>query len=253
MDKEKDKNKKPEMKQDVNVNGSEKIIVIQAGRDVNISEPRDLPPTDYKEYFERIAKLRKDVFAHLGNWVDLYAVETRLTKWQEHERGKTAKATDLVDECVRTDKNVLIFGESGAGKTFTCLKLLEGLKEDYGKKEETTNKKIPIFVELSQVKDNDLEEFVRGYVGISKTQFDSDRAKYVIFLDGLNEVGDLKRQKSVFSEIRKFGELNRETRLIVTTQTLSEYHQCSGFELYEIQPFKKEDVIAYLAQFRDKF
>ncbi|MGR3316891.1 MAG: DUF2225 domain-containing protein, partial [Candidatus Anammoxibacter sp.] len=46
---------------------------------------------------------------------------------------------------------------------------------------------------------------------------------------------------------------NRETRLIVTTQTLSEYHQCSGFELYEIQPFKKEDVIAYLAQFRDKF
>lgn len=75
------------------------------------------------------------------------------------------------------NKNVLIFGESGAGKTFTSLKMLDGLKEIYGKKDGTANERIPIFVELSQVKNSDLEEFIREYVGVGKKQFDSDKAK----------------------------------------------------------------------------
>lgn len=78
MDKE--TNKIPEMKQDVNVTGSQDVTVIQAGGDGHYSEVKVLLPKDYKEYFDHLSKLRKDVFAHLSNWVDLNAVETRLTK-----------------------------------------------------------------------------------------------------------------------------------------------------------------------------
>ena len=248
MDKKEDE--KLGMKQDVKIDKSQNVTVTQT-ENIIIELPKRLPPKDYKEYFDQISRIRKEEFEHLGNWVDLDAVETKLTSQQEYDRGRTLSALNLINECVKTARNALIFGESGAGKTFTCLKLFEKIKEEYCRSDAAINERIPLFVELSRVRNKGLDELIRE--GINEDQFNNDKDKYLIFLDGLNEVGDLEDQKRIFSEIKRFCVSDPETRLFVTTQTIAEYHQRSGFELYEIQPFEKEDVIEYLCKFKDKF
>lgn len=118
----------------------------------------------YEEYFISISKVRQREFEHLGYWVDLYAIETKLASLEEKDRGKTVKATELIDECVESGRNALVFGQSGSGKTFTSLKLFESLKEKYYFPEEALNERIPLFVELSQIRNrnNDLKGIIRG-------------------------------------------------------------------------------------------
>ncbi len=154
----------------------------------------------YEEYFMTTSRLRQKEFEHLGYWVDLYAIETKLVSLQEQDRGRTVKTIDLVNECVKYGKNALIFGESGSGKTFTCLKLFETFKDEYYRIDAALNERIPLFIELSRIRNDDLVKIIRG--SIDEAQFNRDKSKYIIFLDGLNEMGDLKEQQRIFGQIR---------------------------------------------------
>ena len=211
----------------------------------------DPPFYTYKEHFEVISRLRQNEFNHLDDWIDLYAIDTRLSRLQEQVREDPVIATELINKCVNTGENIIVFGESGSGKTFTCLKLFEAYKENYLHKGASLTERIPLLIELSRTQDKKLEKVIKE--NIDDKQFAKDKNNYIIFLDGLNESGTFEDQKRVFFEIERFSTLNPETRLIVSTQTISEHHLKSGFKLYEIQPFRKEDVIDYLCKFQDKF
>ncbi len=201
----------------------------------------------YEKYFWGISELRKREFAYLDYWVNLYAIETKLVSLQEQDRGRKVMAVDLVNEYTSLGKNALIFGESGAGKTFTCLRLFEEFKKKYCT---AASERIPIFTELSRTRNNALDRVIRE--GIEE-RFNQDKDKYIIFLDGLNEVGGREEQERIFGEIDRFGCLNPATRLFVTTQTPEvSYRESGGFELYEIQRFESQDVIEYLVKFGDK-
>lgn len=68
------------------------------------SRERIIAPV-YKEYFESISSLRQKEFEHLGKWVDLYAMETKLVSMQEQDRGRKLRAIDLINEFVKAGKN----------------------------------------------------------------------------------------------------------------------------------------------------
>ena len=139
----------------------------------------------YKSYFDKIRRLRDREFEHLGYWVDLYAIETKLARFRQEDRTREPKKTlDVVSECISQGKNAVIFGDSGSGKTFTCLKLFERFKEEYCT---APNEKIPLFTELSRTRNNELAKIIKE--GIDEEKFNQDTEKYIIFLDGLNEVG----------------------------------------------------------------
>lgn len=206
----------------------------------------------YIEYFNSISKLQEEEFKDLRYWIDLAAIENIALSQGKQKTGKSVNVIDLVEECEKHGENALIYGQSGSGKTLTCLKLFEKFREKFSQSKSASNERIPLFVELSQINPDDFENSIRGK--IDKDLFEQDKDKYIIFLDGLNEVGDVSKQQRVLGKIVRFARLNPNTRLFITTQAFDTfYNNLSGFLLYEIQPLDKTNVIDYLTKFQDKF
>ena len=164
--------------------------------------------------------------------------------------GNPINVFDLVKKCIVRNKNALIYGNSGSGKTFAFLRLFKHFQKKYNPKE-TSNEKIPLFEELSRI-GNDLESTIIRKTG--KDAFARDKHRYIIFLDGLNEVGDYEEQQRTLIKIARFAETHSNIRIFITTQAFDEsFRDLRNSLLYEIQPLKTKDIIKYLTKFRDKF
>ena len=208
----------------------------------------------YEKHFNSVSNIQLSEFNELRYWIDLYGIEYNqmgsLDKINPHSR----KIVELVFRLIESRNNIIIFGESGSGKTFLCTKLFKEILKEFKNSKSTSNCRIPVFIELSQINNVDLEEGIRNILKIANDIYENDKSKYVIFFDGLNEVGNIEEQQNLIGRIIRFSRTYVNTRIIITTQVLDEfYSQLDNYKYIKIQQLNKMDIIDYLIQFKDKF
>ncbi|MFN3466490.1 MAG: NACHT domain-containing protein [Candidatus Brocadiales bacterium] len=155
----------------------------------------------------------------------------------ETPTGESKEASEFIKDCIKSGPQInLIIGNSGSGKTFTFLKSFEGLRDDFI----DGGTKIPIFVELYRRANCTIKELIMK--DMNENLFKADYVNYVLFLDGMNEGGDIIR---CLDEIGRFAARHREAKLFISTQR-EEGLDKTGIPVYRIKSFSDEQIISYL-------
>jgi tetratricopeptide (TPR) repeat protein/transcriptional regulator with XRE-family HTH domain len=205
---------------------------------------------EYQKYFDSISRLYDKEFDELkqGYWKEIDLLECEIDSTQNKRMRKSISVINLIESCDNKNTNAVVLGPSGSGKSYMSLKLFRELKENYLQSKSSQKKiRIPLFIELSLIGNQSLEKILMEKISVKRYECDIDR--YVIFCDGLNEVVNINTQQLVFGQLVRFGKLNPNTRLIITTQTADQcVENISNFLLFEMLPLKKNIIIDYLTK-----
>lgn len=220
----------------------EKVLSLLERQHTPVIDPvKQAPPKSEKSYYNDVVKLNRYEFEQLKYWIDLKVIEYEIYNPQGQIN---AKATDLiktVNSCIN-NYNIIIFGESGIGKTLTCLKLFKIFQS-------SKDKRFPLFIKLSEII-NGIENTIKAEI----ENYSLYKKKLFIFFDGLNEVRDFSKQQKILRQINNYSSLNSDNRIIITTQTIDDsYKILNNFRFFNIQHFEREDVVKYLMNFKYKF
>jgi len=225
---------------------------IEKKRLIKTEEPQEKINRVYEKYFDSILKNRQKDLVNLNIGIDTHVIENRFKSLQDYGSGRTLTASEIVDDSIKSRANILVFGDSGLGKTFTCYNLFEYIREQYYHQRDANNRVIPLFIKLSKIRRKNLTTLIRE--NIDQNIFEKDKKKYIIFLDGLNEVGNFEEQEQTFDKINEFSYENPHTILFVTAQTLdTSFMSLDEFEVYEIRKLIDIEVISYLSKLNNIF
>jgi tetratricopeptide (TPR) repeat protein len=207
----------------------------------------------YEEYFKTIENRRTREKVDLEKWVPLDVIKINPHYVYKQVFIKSVDINDILKYCVHAGRNVIVFGECNAGKTYTCFKLFSEYREKHKKASPNSDARIPIYVDLSRLNGNKLDKITRGI--IPETIFNRDRSNYIIFFDGLNESGDITKQQAVLREIlNEFSDVDLKTRFFVTTQTIDRnFEKFDDFVFYRIQPLSWDSYLMYMRKWDRTF
>ena len=196
------------------------------------------------QYYTDLKNLYPDKFEELVKyWIDSKVIEYDKFRSPEEKKNEPVNIIDAVTKSLSENFNVVLYGESGLGKSFCCLKLIESI---HNNSDDIT---VPLFVKLPIIDgsvENTLQKKINNYSLREK--------KLIIFFDGLNEVGDYNEQQKVLLQINDHVSRNSKHRIIITTQVLNDpIKNLRNYKFFSIQPFSSEDIIEYLGKFKDKF
>lgn len=189
----------------------------------------------YEGHFREVEKRRKEELEKLRHYVPL---ELEIKLAQKGGSGKE-KAESVLLKCLKEGENAIIVGDSGAGKTFTFLKLFEELKKEFS---DGNSSFIPLFIEMCKFKPVEhinLPSFIQRYIGIDENRFREDKKNYILFLDGLNESPD---PNAAFREIMAVFE---DMQIFVSTQREEPFFPKDA--IYYMLTLGEEEVIRYLS------
>lgn len=185
----------------------------------------------YKGHFDEVDKRRKEELKRLTHYVPIKLVQK--------EGNKREEAKSILLRCLNNERNAIIVGDSGAGKTFTFLKLFEELKKEFS---DGKSPSIPLFIELykfNPVEHVDLPAFIQKYIRIDINRFHKDKKNYILFLDGLNESPD---PNAAFREIMAVFE---DMHIFISTQREEPFFPRDA--IYYMLTLGEEEVIRYLS------
>ncbi len=158
---------------------------------------------------------------------------------------------------------LVIVGEPGSGKTSSLLRLYSGIMGSLLDKKNIKNNiitgenikgQIPVFIELNLYRANnkgenwiydyianDLNSFIRNVNIYSLTNYLLHRGKFLILLDGLNEVSIRDLAKSV-KEIREFLLRYPKNKIIITARQ-QDYKGYFSIPIFNIQKMDTETIV----------
>ncbi len=108
-------------------------------------------------------------------------------------------------DCLLRDKNIILLGDPGSGKTYEAINLLKVLCMG-----DAHNEYIPIFVKLLEygIVYDSISECIKsrlapffGEIKDEKLKIELNKKKFVIILDGIDEIVDLNSRIKFYSEI----------------------------------------------------
>ncbi len=163
----------------------------------------------------------------------------------------------MVDYIKKKATNLILTGSGGSGKSmFTKYLWLSLFVESEGK--------IPLFVELRNLNSVTVDSIIaylqqlisigQGLITTKDFQKYLSRGDFVIILDGFDEVIQDKKE-SIQTQIITISENFRDLKIIVTSRPDGRFSSWPSFEVAQLAPLHKEDVIELItkAEFSDDF
>ncbi|MEY3870456.1 MAG: hypothetical protein RLZZ338_4350 [Cyanobacteriota bacterium] len=150
---------------------------------------------------------------------------------------------------VETYPKLLILGKPGSGKT-TLLKYLS-LR---AMRQQLQSLRIPLFISLrifaqecKKIEELNLFTYLHNKyheLGVSSTQLELllKQGKFLILLDGLDEVKTIDTRSRVIQEITSFSETYYQNQVIITCRLGALNYHISGFTAIELADFTEEDI-----------
>jgi tetratricopeptide (TPR) repeat protein len=195
-----------------------------------------------EKHFKVVSEIWDEEFTELENdyWINIKA--QKIAHKLEYLDCDLPLIEEL-KECVRSNKNVMLLGPFGSGKTFTFFNLFLHYKNKLQNSKTDFNEVIPWFLKLNLLKNESLENYIKG--SLNETTFNNKR--YLIFLDGLNEDRNLSKQLKLFDEIVYYSKKNLKKRIFVSSRSFDRYFiNFKDFNIYRIKHIGKKEQLDYL-------
>jgi len=207
---------------------------------IKLNEPSFTPESQPSESNTQRTNFYEKKFKELKNWIEPTVVE-----YVENEEKCEIQSTELIKTITKNieeDYNIVLFGESGIGKTFNCWKLIETFYKD------SNCEYFPIYFRLNKVKGKFDETFNKEL-----ENYNLNGKVLLAILDGLNEVGNSENQENILIEVNDYFEFHSEHSFIITTQVLNEkikpLKNIENYIFFSIQPFNEEQIKEFLNKF----
>jgi len=196
--------------------------------------------TPIQRLYSNIKQNHKSKFEEVEEyWIDSKVIEYSKNTTSDKEVVRPVDLIQAVTDSIEKNQSVVLFGDSGLGKSFNCWKLVS----------EFCDKKshFPVLVELP-IYNKSIEDIIIENVSGINLQ----KTKLVIIFDGLNQVGDSGEQEIVFSHIKEIS-LKFNSPIIISTQILTEtLKYLKSYKFFNIQRFDEENIVNYLVKFKQK-
>ncbi len=166
-----------------------------------------------------------------------------------------------IDAVLSKEKNVEIIATGGAGKTTMLQYMVYRSLADGGKRGAVKSRRLPFFVALNKIVNHEGEYFVseticREYWNHEAVGKEAQKAliqffrtyrkfRFILLLDGFNELRDDKDRERILADVSKLGELPN-VQMVLTSR--SETKGADGLDLFkvEIHGFSEETVKSLL-------
>ncbi len=179
---------------------------------------------------------------------------------REAVRGKTYSFKEIKNRIINKNSSILFIGEAGIGKTTICRWFTKEIAAISIKDNNTKNRVIPILISLRELSSHEVEEFTSIKIPEFKmslrelvNKFHVNKIRLVIFLDGLNEIEEHKREL-VISQIYNFQKNNDfDISIIYTSRSVGISEKlCSLFgdtiSIFEIQRWDEKQLNKYFIE-----
>ncbi|WP_146109582.1 NACHT domain-containing protein [Vibrio jasicida] len=151
-----------------------------------------------------------------------------------------------------TNKSIIIEGTVGQGKSI-LLRHLHNYELHSGNS-------LPVFIELKDIKEESLIEFITNYINSSLSLRCSKRlflellniGVFSLFFDGFDEVEHSKRAKLV-QEINDITQKNKNNKNYCTSRPNNEIQRSTKFDVFCIKPLNEEEQLEFIDKIMDNF
>ena len=210
----------------------------------------------FKEYVRRLSDwtLKYWESSWGGRYTEL-SVKSLDFALRARRRGTAEAGTFHVSQVMEQNRNVLIVGEAGSGKTTALLHLLKVQAERVMKNETS---KVPVFVPLNAwTEDNNLESLILASLSSLGKHLDQERlrayleeGRFMLAFDGINEIPARRRAKDGERDLGTFVKENAINHIVVTTRPIG--YNPKMFEtwpIYEILSLDRDSIRDFSIQY----
>lgn len=161
-------------------------------------------------------------------------------KWRNRDKNSILTAKDIQN--ITSNRVVKILGNPGIGKT-------EALKNCryLACKNYEPGSRIPVFVELKRLGDDSIKDAVSKQLGISgdDTENALEQGSVSLFLDGYNEITDLKKRSNVAAEISAYlSDSYPDLFIVISDRTVNTNPLVAGRAVVlELEPLDEEELV----------
>lgn len=143
------------------------------------------------------------------------------------------------------NKKILLIDRAGMGKTTLSKRVV--LNEIIRQKE------IPIFVELRQLKDQDIKKYIKSLLGVNEKISDSffEKLPFIYIFDGIDEISSPIKNDLIKTISSFILELN-DSKALITSRHESDLSLLSNMSIYNINPLNEAEAISLIKRYDEK-
>ena len=184
---------------------------------------------DFKPYIEECFQKNRNVRILCRNDDDVDLFEVYVETFFSNNN-KNISDVELISD-IGSEKNHIIVGTGGAGKTFFMRKMwLDLFKEGH---------RTPLFIELRNAS-NDLNDFIRTRISnkLSKELYERFclEGRFVFILDGFDEIPK-DQHEDIQHQILRMSEKYPKCAIVVSGRHDERFVGWAGFRVFEVKPF----------------